>query len=56
MSSMATQDIAVHRGEPYPLGASWDGEGVNYAVYSENATRVMKSLSLRSSMWGCVGS
>jgi len=40
MSSMATQDIAVHRGEPYPLGASWDGEGVNFAVYSENATRV----------------
>jgi glycogen operon protein len=37
---MATQEIAVHRGEPYPLGATWDGEGVNFALYSENATRV----------------
>jgi len=27
-------------GEPYPLGATWDGEGTNFALYSENATRV----------------
>ncbi|NML43987.1 glycogen debranching protein GlgX [Ramlibacter sp. G-1-2-2] len=27
-------------GEPYPLGATWDGQGVNFALYSENATRV----------------
>src|SRR3954453_11804843 len=27
-------------GRPYPLGATWDGTGVNFAVYSENATRV----------------
>jgi glycogen operon protein len=27
-------------GRPYPLGATWDGDGVNFAVYSENATRV----------------
>ncbi len=27
-------------GKPYPLGASWDGTGVNFAVYSENATHV----------------
>jgi glycogen operon protein len=27
-------------GEPYPLGAAWDGEGVNFAVYSENAQKV----------------
>ncbi|QRQ99947.1 glycogen debranching protein GlgX [Dyadobacter sandarakinus] len=27
-------------GEPYPLGATWDGKGVNFAVYSENATSV----------------
>jgi isoamylase len=27
-------------GRPYPLGASWDGTGVNFAVYSENATRI----------------
>ncbi|WP_253261723.1 hypothetical protein [Ramlibacter montanisoli] len=30
----------VHPGEPYPLGAHWDGEGVNFALYSENATGV----------------
>ena len=27
-------------GEPFPLGASWDGEGTNIAVFSENATAV----------------
>ncbi|MCF0040686.1 glycogen debranching protein GlgX [Dyadobacter fanqingshengii] len=32
--------IVVYPGEPYPLGATWDGEGVNFALYSENATGV----------------
>jgi isoamylase len=27
-------------GNPYPLGATWDGEGVNFALFSENATGV----------------
>ena len=27
-------------GHPYPLGATWDGAGVNFALYAENATRV----------------
>jgi len=27
-------------GEPYPLGATWDGRGVNFAVFSENAEAV----------------
>jgi len=27
-------------GTPYPLGATWDGLGVNFAVFSENATKV----------------
>ncbi len=27
-------------GSPYPQGATWDGTGVNFAVYSENATRI----------------
>jgi glycogen operon protein len=30
----------VWRGEPCPLGATWDGQGVNFALYSENAQRV----------------
>ena len=36
----AAAAFRVHPGEPYPLGATWDGEGVNFALYSENATRV----------------
>ncbi|HET7633819.1 MAG TPA: glycogen debranching protein GlgX [Burkholderiales bacterium] len=31
---------AVWPGEPYPLGATWDGEGVNFALFSEHATKV----------------
>ena len=27
-------------GRPYPLGATWDGGGVNFALFSENATAV----------------
>jgi glycogen operon protein len=27
-------------GTPYPLGATWDGSGVNFALFSENATGV----------------
>jgi isoamylase len=30
----------VSEGLPYPLGASWDGLGVNFALFSANATRV----------------
>jgi isoamylase len=31
-------------GKPYPLGAKWDGTGVNFGLYSENATRVQLCL------------
>ncbi len=30
----------VWPGYPYPLGATWDGQGVNFAIFSENATAV----------------
>ena len=30
----------VWRGHPAPLGATWDGQGVNFALYSEHAERV----------------
>ena len=30
----------VWPGAPYPLGPSWDGEGVNFAVFSEHAEGV----------------
>ncbi|MGQ0713943.1 MAG: glycogen debranching protein GlgX [Gemmatimonadaceae bacterium] len=32
--------MRVWPGQPYPLGATWDGEGVNFALFSENATGV----------------
>ncbi|NIJ54298.1 glycogen debranching protein GlgX [Dyadobacter arcticus] len=33
-------NVIVYPGKPYPLGATWDNEGVNFALYSENATDV----------------
>ena len=30
----------IFPGNPYPLGATFDGEGVNFALYAENATEV----------------
>ncbi len=32
--------MRVWPGSSYPLGATWDGEGVNFALFSENATGV----------------
>ncbi|MCE3223842.1 MAG: glgX [Nitrospira sp.] len=32
--------MRIWPGRPYPLGATWDGEGVNFALFSENATAV----------------
>ena len=32
--------IRIWPGQPYPLGASWNGLGVNFAIHSENATKV----------------
>ncbi len=31
---------AILPGRPYPLGANWDGEGVNFAIFSEKAERI----------------
>ena len=31
---------AVWRGRPYPLGATWDGAGVNFSLFSKHAQRV----------------
>jgi isoamylase len=33
-------NVRVWRGAPYPLGATWDGAGVNFAIFSENAHAV----------------
>jgi isoamylase len=31
---------AIRPGRPYPLGATWDGAGVNFALFSRHAERV----------------
>ena len=33
-------EIAVWPGRPFPLGATWDGGGTNFALFSEGATGV----------------
>ena len=30
----------VEEGLPYPLGATWNGQGTNFALFSANATKV----------------
>jgi glycogen operon protein len=32
--------MEVWPGQPYPLGATWDGEGVNFALFTEHASKV----------------
>ena len=32
--------MRVWPGRPYPLGATWDGAGVNFSLFAENATKV----------------
>jgi len=33
-------NLKLHPGGPFPLGANWDGKGVNFAIFAENATQV----------------
>ncbi len=37
---MVSQRPAVLPGRPWPLGATWDGKGVNFALFSEHAEAV----------------
>ncbi len=37
---MSKKSQLVWPGKPYPLGATWDGEGVNFALFSEHAEKV----------------
>lgn len=30
----------LREGRPFPLGATWDGLGVNFSLFSANATKV----------------
>jgi glycogen operon protein len=36
----AMRKSRIREGRPYPLGATWDGLGVNFALFSANATKV----------------
>ena len=36
----AGSTLKVWPGQPHPLGAIWDGQGVNFAIFSEHATAV----------------
>ncbi|WP_409013323.1 glycogen debranching protein GlgX [Dyadobacter sp. CY343] len=40
LESPDSMNLDLRPGSSYPLGATWDGEGVNFAVFSENATKV----------------
>ena len=33
-------NIIVYPGHPYPLGSTWDGKGVNFALFADHATAV----------------
>lgn len=33
-------EYKIYPGKPYPLGATWDGAGVNFALFADNATGV----------------
>lgn len=35
-----TSALRITEGHPYPRGATWNGRGVNFALFSANATRV----------------
>lgn len=35
-----TQCTRITEGHPFPLGATWDGRGINFALFSAHATRV----------------
>ena len=40
MYQFTTSNLSIWPGHPYPLGATWDGEGVNFALFSEHAEKV----------------
>ena len=37
---VANTEGRIREGLPHPLGATWDGEGVNFALFSAHAEKV----------------
>ncbi len=40
MARRPSREVSISEGRPFPLGATWDGLGVNFALFSAHATRV----------------
>ena len=40
MAEQGKSARVLREGLPHPLGATWDGKGVNFAIFSANATKV----------------
>jgi isoamylase len=40
VTTIASTSLAISEGLPHPLGATWTGDGVNFALFSANATGV----------------
>ncbi|HEV7255873.1 MAG TPA: glycogen debranching protein GlgX [Mesorhizobium sp.] len=40
VAAPALQRSRIREGRPFPLGATWDGLGVNFALFAANATKV----------------
>jgi isoamylase len=38
--AVGADGVRVWPGKPFPLGATWDGEGTNFSIFSENAEHV----------------
>src|SRR5262245_56645604 len=38
--AMDASEARAWPGEPYPLGATWDGKGTNFSLFSERAAKV----------------
>ncbi|MGH9485250.1 MAG: hypothetical protein ACRD1F_09360, partial [Terriglobales bacterium] len=43
-ATLDPSSLGLRPGSPWPLGASWDGKGVNFAVYSASAQGVQLCL------------
>ena len=41
---MLPNSVQLERGSPYPLGATWDGLGINFAVFSAHAEQIQLCL------------
>src|SRR5205823_1987984 len=48
VSPLMPSQWKVWPGRPYPLGATWDGEGVNFAIFSAHAEKIELCLFDRS--------